>query len=293
MSSFVSGFLSRALRAVRGRSAVTLSSCVLACGLVLACGVTIVRAQAQVEGSTSATTADEEAHRRFEAGSLAFQAGRYEDALADFRLAYRLSHRAELLYNIGQCADRLRRDAEALEAFEGFLRDAAGDSHRVEVAARVEVLRGVVAQAEAHAGETDETHDTTHDMTEEAIGSGAEEMVERRDASSGGAGVDGGAVAVLTAGGVVLVAGAVMLALGEVDRASVENVAPETPWSRIADAASRGPILEGVGIGAIALGVLGATVGAVMLASTGAGGERHAVRVDVGPLALRVSGSLP
>ena len=59
-----------------------------------------------------------EARALFEAGRQAFTDGRFEDALQRFSQSYELSHRAELLFNIGQAADRLRRDAEALAAFE-------------------------------------------------------------------------------------------------------------------------------------------------------------------------------
>lgn len=70
---------------------------------------------------------DAEARTAFEGAVAAFNDGDYESALVFFRRAYDLSGRAELLYNMGQCADRLRRDDEAIEAFEAYL-DAAPDA---------------------------------------------------------------------------------------------------------------------------------------------------------------------
>jgi tetratricopeptide (TPR) repeat protein len=66
---------------------------------------------AEVDPFAAAESHDEEARALFQAGRRAFADARYEDALDRFRSAYELSHRPELLYNIGHAADRLRRDA--------------------------------------------------------------------------------------------------------------------------------------------------------------------------------------
>lgn len=84
---------------------------------------------------------DAEARANFEAGRVAYDNARYEDALQYFRRAHELSGRAQLLYNIGQTLDRLRRDAEAVEAFEAFLEGAPETSKRREVEARIGILR--------------------------------------------------------------------------------------------------------------------------------------------------------
>lgn len=105
---------------------------------------------------------DEEARRLFEAARLAFQDGRFEDALRSFRRAYELSDRPGLLYNIGTAADRLRHDEEAIEAFEEYLEQAPDAPNRGEVERRLEVLR-------AHAGRADT------EPAEQASEPGAEE----------------------------------------------------------------------------------------------------------------------
>jgi hypothetical protein len=94
---------------------------------------------------------DAEAHALFEAGQLAYTSGRFDDALADFSAAYELSHRADLLYNIGQCHDYLRHDRDALAAFEGYLAAVPEAPTRAVVEARVAVLRSAVTASTAAA----------------------------------------------------------------------------------------------------------------------------------------------
>ncbi len=92
---------------------------------------------------------DEEARQLFQAGRLAFSDGRFEDALSYFNRAYELSQRAQLLYNIGTAADRLRRNREALEAFELYLQKLPTAENRREVESRVRLLRAEEARAAA------------------------------------------------------------------------------------------------------------------------------------------------
>lgn len=94
------------------------------------------------EADAPAEPNDEEARLLFQAGRQAYDQGRFEDALQRFEQAYELSRRPALLYNIGQAADRLRHDAQALEAFEHYLEATGEDApHRRAVTARIEVLR--------------------------------------------------------------------------------------------------------------------------------------------------------
>jgi len=98
---------------------------------------------AQDHGTTESL--DVEARALFTAGSTAFEDTRYGDALVHFQRAYELSQRSVLLYNVGVSADRVRRDAVALAAFERFLREVPVHPRRREVEARVVVLRASVA----------------------------------------------------------------------------------------------------------------------------------------------------
>ena len=100
------------------------------------------------QAQAAATSHDDEARALFEAGRVAYSDGRFDAALAHFRHSYELSGRPRLLYNIGSAADKLRRDQQALEAFEAYLAQVPDAENRNEVAARIEVLR---AQVTAHA----------------------------------------------------------------------------------------------------------------------------------------------
>jgi tetratricopeptide (TPR) repeat protein len=63
-----------------------------------------------------------QAEEAFFAGQVAFEAGSYAEALADFLEAKRLHPVAELDFNIGECHDRLGQSALAITAFESYLR---------------------------------------------------------------------------------------------------------------------------------------------------------------------------
>lgn len=106
-------------------------------------------AQAETTTADAPTgSRDAEARSVFDAGTMAFEDARYADALDYFQRAYELSGRHVLLYNIGVAADRLRRDAVALEAFERFLTEVPEHPRRRDVEARVEVLREAIESGE-------------------------------------------------------------------------------------------------------------------------------------------------
>jgi hypothetical protein len=105
-------------------------------------------ARAPPQASTAAAgteAADREARGLFLAGEAAYGDARYEDALDYFKRSYALSKRPDLLFNIGQAADKLRRDREALEAFEGYLREVPNGERRREAEVRVRILGRVAA----------------------------------------------------------------------------------------------------------------------------------------------------
>lgn len=96
------------------------------------------------ETTLSETPAQSESDRKaralFEQGRAAYDEGRYRDAWDYFRQAYLLSKRPALLYNVGQAADRLRKDREALEAFRLYLARMPQAENRREVENRVRAL---------------------------------------------------------------------------------------------------------------------------------------------------------
>lgn len=126
---------------------------------------------------------DAEARGLFEAGRAAFADGRFEDALRYFEQSHALSHRPELLYNIGSAADRLQREEQALHAFEEYVERLPDAPNRREVEGRIRVLRehmqrvqaerdAAAAAAAAQAADDAATAPVTDPLATEDSGSG-------------------------------------------------------------------------------------------------------------------------
>ncbi len=140
----------------RGALAYSLAMRGVAVAALVTCGVQlappVARGQEASEDPTGEVVAESaterEARAAYDAGAVAFDEGRYSVALESFQRSHELSGRPALLYNIGLCFDRLRRDREALEAFEAY-REAEPDTpHRRLVDARIAALRTALAQEE-------------------------------------------------------------------------------------------------------------------------------------------------
>ena len=91
---------------------------------------------------------EQEARQLFNAGRIAFNDGRFDDALGYFERSYELSGRPVLLFNIGSAADRLRQNQRALDAFEAYLEAMPDASNRREVEGRIRVLRRAIVATE-------------------------------------------------------------------------------------------------------------------------------------------------
>jgi tetratricopeptide (TPR) repeat protein len=120
----------------------------LACWLCSATGAATAQDAAPATGAV-ATDQDREARFLFEAGRTAYDAGRYGEALGHFQHAFELSKRPALLYNVGQAADRMRRDEVALQAFKQYVAELPEAPNRTAVEERIRVLEGVVAEKQA------------------------------------------------------------------------------------------------------------------------------------------------
>jgi tetratricopeptide (TPR) repeat protein len=96
--------------------------------------------------TSTAAADDSTARAHFELARAAFEATDYEKALVHFQEAYELSGRAELQYNIGVTASRLRRDEEALVAFERYLAELEQPARELEVRKRIEAIRPILQQ---------------------------------------------------------------------------------------------------------------------------------------------------
>lgn len=183
------------------------------------------------------TGSDAEAHALFSAGEAAYGEGRYAAALNYFRQAYEMSGRALLLYNIGSAAEHLRRDEEALEAFERYLAETPEDApDRVAVGARIELLRTELAERAV-------TSTTPVAATPSA---------PQEDA------VDPAPWITLGVGGALAIVGAILLGVGYADAATFQSAAPGSMWSSVASAHDQAPVLEGTGFALLGVGVAAA-----------------------------------
>jgi len=108
--------------------------------LLWACIAAVAPAGVQADEAAEQLS-EGEAQGLFAAGRAAFEEGRYEAALQYFQRSFELSGREALHYNIAIAAERLRRDALALESFERFLVAEPDSPRRREVERRMELLR--------------------------------------------------------------------------------------------------------------------------------------------------------
>jgi tetratricopeptide (TPR) repeat protein len=218
--------------------------------------------------SSTTTAEDEEARALYAAGQRAFEAGSFERALEHFRRAYDLSHRVGLLYNIGVANDRLRRDTEALEAFEAYLAQTPeSDPQRSQVAARVTALREAVARQQV----AEPIQPPTPPMPTTPAGPDLT-----------------GPIVLVAGGGAIAIAGAVLLGLAASEDGMVQSAMMGTRWEDVRshhESAETFAIAGGVAVG---VGVAVAVGGAVWIATSG---SNESVSVAVGPGGVRLSGS--
>jgi tetratricopeptide (TPR) repeat protein len=92
--------------------------------------------------SSAAAQDPSEARVHFEQGVAHFEAGRYEEALSQFRDAYRIRPHPSVLVNLANCYANLGRPVEAAQHFERYLRDARG---AIDPATSAEVQRALGA----------------------------------------------------------------------------------------------------------------------------------------------------
>lgn len=218
---------------------------------------------------------DAEARALFDAGEVAYQAGRFEDAEEHFRRSYELSGRSALLYNVGLSAEQARHDEAALEAYRGFVAtNPASD--------RVTRARTRIAALEARLGSGD--------------GGSSEPGPSEPGPSGGGAsgGGDGGGfvvgVVLIGVGAAAAITGAVLVGLAAADVASVEGAERGTSWASVSDAYGRSEALSIAGFVLLGVGVAAAAVGVVLMVS-GGGDSGESARLRIGPGSLSLEGA--
>lgn len=249
-------------------------------GRVLALVLVVLGTCAPSASAQSSEVRDEEARALFSAGRLAFEAGDYEHALEDFRQAYDRSPRPELLFNIAQSADRLRRDEEALSAYRRFLEGVPESPNRPLVEARITFL-------ERASAETSTAPPSEEPPSEEHLGAD-EATVAQTPPPSASHELDPTGPIVIGAGGAVLVAGAVLLAVGYSDRASVEAARDGTSWASVEGAYGRADAEVTAGFVLVGVGAALAVVGVVITATLG---SREDTQVVITPTGLVARGT--
>lgn len=104
-------------------------------------GTAIAQEAASQPNDDGVPGADEIGRAEFLRGRRAYDSGDYETALDAFQRALELTSRPTLYYNVGLALDRLRRDADALAAYERYLELVEESNERPTVEARVLALR--------------------------------------------------------------------------------------------------------------------------------------------------------
>jgi tetratricopeptide (TPR) repeat protein len=246
--------------------------------------------------------ADADARALFDEGRAAYTAGRFEDAVRAFRRAYVLSPRYQLLYNIGQAELRGGHDDRALQAFEGYLRQAPPDaSDRSEVQERVTVLRSMgvtpsTLPADQPTPDTEPASDAPTTTTTETRTTSAD--LPDASSSSSSSGADPAPWILVGIGGAAVVAGAILMGVGVSEAQRVTDAPSGSRWVDLAGAADSANTLWGVGIAAAAVGL--AAVGAGIVWALGSGSRAESepesasarVRVGVGLGSVSIEGEL-
>ena len=260
------------------------------------------------DAAEAAVDPERRARLEFEAGREAFNEGAYEDALANFQRAHRLSGRSQLLYNIALTYDRLRLNAEALAAYEQYLKEFPDGPESAELRRRTEILRTAVERAaSANSTEPEVQQSPTPQgpppgdgepelPASEGTSKPSSETVERASVidTRGPARTDESSSSVLPLviiGGsaAVAIGGAVLIGIGQGKASDVEDAADGSRWADVEGSASSAETLSTVGLVMVAVGLAGAATG-VTLAVLG-GDEQSDARVRVGLGGLSVTGA--
>src|SRR5262245_53999829 len=99
-------------------------------------------ASAQTSTATvSTSTSAEVAKLHAEAGRNYYRAGKYVEALEEFKKAYRLDPRAALSYNIARSHERLSQWQEAINVYERYVKEATDPRDKAEALDKIELLK--------------------------------------------------------------------------------------------------------------------------------------------------------
>lgn len=107
-------------------------------------GVTLLLAASPV--GAQALSPEEEANQHFDRGTTAYNLGRFDDAIADYRRAYEVKGDPAFLFNIAQAYHQLGVDDQALFFYKRYLASHPNPPNRPEVQLRIAELEPRVAE---------------------------------------------------------------------------------------------------------------------------------------------------
>ncbi len=84
-------------------------------------------------GAAEPLTDDEAGKRHYMSAQAYFDQAAYGDALREYQASYRLSKYPAILYQIGQCQERLGQISEAIATFESYLQADPQSKRRASV----------------------------------------------------------------------------------------------------------------------------------------------------------------
>jgi tetratricopeptide (TPR) repeat protein len=235
----------------------------------------------RAQSSQSRNARIAEAKKAFAVGTRSYADGEFKTALASFWRAYELTGSPDLLYNIATVSDRMRRDEEALEAYEGYLEARPKSVDREHVASRIDVLRAAIeARRRAEL-------DAEIEARNAAIEAAARVKAERPLTQYVGPGP--GPWITIGVGSAAIVSGAVLVGLGQRDQKRVESAAPGSSYSMVEEMADRGPRRSKAGVALMAVGGAG-LIGGIIWQLTG-GHDEAMPEVRIGPTGISVKGT--
>ncbi|MES2643192.1 MAG: tetratricopeptide repeat protein [Myxococcota bacterium] len=211
--------------------------------------------------STVAPADDARARELFENGSLLYDEGRYEDAIAAWKEAWRLSGRSLLLFNMANATERLGRYDEAMELLSRY-RAFAPAEERETLDRRIRNIERRLVEAEPAPLTPPPAVTVAPPSTSSGASSGSVATLPRKPVRAvplvllgvGGAGLATGAVFGFRALDARADAAALCTPLGEktwCPDSAAGALATDRQSALVAD------ISLGVGIGAVAGGIIG------------------------------------
>ena len=91
----------------------------------------------------------DKAREHYSVGLRAYDAGKYDEAIAEFEAAYRYKDAPGLLYNIAQAYRLSNRPEEALRFYRTYLERKPDAANRVEAEAKIERLASILEERKA------------------------------------------------------------------------------------------------------------------------------------------------